>query len=276
MDGSGPGEASLGEAGAGSQESAEAELTQAGSQESAKEAELTQTLEHLREELRKAKDDHNMATGAISSLQRQLEIQDSELRRIRSEKEMLQKQLKEQKDQLQAMSDKFCSLTEEQRKEEIMAMMEEKNHSLQQVVMEQESQLARQNELISELEGTISRLRIEVVTSRRHLREQEQAQKEIQSRAEALEHTELQTRVALERMSSKFERCRNKIIQVAFNMEGTHDRSAELTDEQVLQGMQEEFSLDGKAPLMAKPESTTNFRLWDLSSELVTYNKLNS
>ncbi|NXG06658.1 CCD27 protein, partial [Sakesphorus luctuosus] len=177
-------------------------------------------------------------TGAISSLQRQLEIQDSELHRIRSEKEMLQKQLKEQKDQLQAMSDKFCSLTEEQRKEEIMVMMEEENHSLQQVVMEQESQLAKQNELISELEGTISRLRIEVVTSRHHLREQEQAQKEIQSKAEALQHTELQTRVALERVSSKFERCRNKIIQVAFNMEGSHDRSAELTDEQVLQGMQ--------------------------------------
>ncbi|NXK85483.1 CCD27 protein, partial [Formicarius rufipectus] len=177
-------------------------------------------------------------TGTISSLQRQLEIQEYELRTIRSEKEMLQKQLREQKDQLQAMTDRFCSLTEEQRKEEAMAMIEDENHSLQQVVMEQESQLAKQNELISELEGTIRRLRIEVVTSRRHIQEQEQAQKEIQSKAEALEHKELQTQVALKRISSMFERYRSKIIQAAFNVEGSLHPQVELSDEQVLQEMQ--------------------------------------
>ncbi|NXG18436.1 CCD27 protein, partial [Grallaria varia] len=177
-------------------------------------------------------------TGAISSLQRQLEIQESELRLIRSEKEMLQKQLREQKDQLQAMSNKFCSLTEEQRKEEAIAMIEEENHSLRQVVTEQESQLAKQNELISDLEGTIRRLRIEVVTSHRHIQEQEQAQKEIQSKAEALEHKELQTRVALERIRSKFEKYRSKIIQAAFSVEGSQEPRAELSDEQVLAAMQ--------------------------------------
>ncbi|NXA03049.1 CCD27 protein, partial [Sapayoa aenigma] len=177
-------------------------------------------------------------TGAISSLQRQLEIQQSQLRRIRSEKEMLQRQLREREDQLQAMSDKFCSLTEEQRKEEITAKMEEENRSLQQVVTEQESQLAEQNKLISELQETIARLRAEVGTSRRHILEQTQAQKEIQSQAEALQHTELQTRVALECISSKFERYRSKIIQATFSVEGSQNPSAELTDEEVLEAMQ--------------------------------------
>ncbi|NXM25568.1 CCD27 protein, partial [Oxyruncus cristatus] len=177
-------------------------------------------------------------TGAISSLQRQLEIQESELRRFRYENEMLQKQLREREDELQAMSDKFCSLTEEQRKEEVMVMIQEENHSLRQVVTEQESQLAKQNEQISELEGTIKRLRIDVVTSRRHAQEQKQAQEETKSQVEALQHREVQTKVALERISSKFDRLRSKIIQAAFSVEGQDPPRAELTEEQVLEAMQ--------------------------------------
>ncbi|NXC27585.1 CCD27 protein, partial [Campylorhamphus procurvoides] len=177
-------------------------------------------------------------TGAISSLQRQLEIQEFELRRIRSEKDMLQKQLREQKDVLQALTDQFHRLTEEGRKEEAIAMIEEENNSLRQVVTEQESQLAKQKELISELEETINRLRIDVVTSRRHIQEQEQAQKELQSKAEALKHKELQTRVAMQRLSSKFQRYRNKIIQSAFSLEGSQHPSEELTEEQVLEATQ--------------------------------------
>ncbi|NWI02595.1 CCD27 protein, partial [Tichodroma muraria] len=177
-------------------------------------------------------------TGAISSLQRQMEIQESELRRIRSEKDLLQKQLREREAQLQTVFDKFCSLTEEQRQEEITVMMEEENRNLQQVVTEQESQLAEQNKLISELQGTISQLQAEVVTTRLHLLKHKQAQKEIQSQAEALQHKELQTRVALEHISSKFERYRNKIIQATFSVEGSQDPQTELTDDEVLEAMQ--------------------------------------
>lgn len=45
-------------------------------------------------------------TGAISSLQRQMEIQESELRKIRSEKELLQKQLRLREIKLQAVSNR--------------------------------------------------------------------------------------------------------------------------------------------------------------------------
>ncbi|NXN03255.1 CCD27 protein, partial [Sylvia borin] len=177
-------------------------------------------------------------TGAISSLQRQMEIQESELRRIRSEKELLQKQLREREVQLQAVSDKFCSMTEEQRQEEIVVMMEEENRNLHQVVTEQESQLAEQGKLISELQGIINQLRAEVVNTRLHLLEQKQAQKDIQSQADALQHQALQTRVALEQITSKFERYRNKIIQATFSVEGSQDPVGELTDNEVLEAMQ--------------------------------------
>lgn len=212
--------------------------TDNGSQEPA----LTETMGQLQEELRKAKDDHNMALGAISSLQRQMEIQESEIRSIRSEKDLLLKQLRDREVQIQAVFDKFCSLTEEERQEEITAMMEEENLNLQKVVIEQESQLVEQNKLISELQETISQLRAKAVTTRLQLLKHKQTQKEMQSQVEALQHKELQTRVALELISSKFERYRNKIIQAVFSAEGSRDPAAELTDNEVLEAMQKIIS----------------------------------
>ncbi|NXQ93889.1 CCD27 protein, partial [Sagittarius serpentarius] len=177
-------------------------------------------------------------TGALSSLQRQLEIQESQLRRITSEKEVLQKQLRERENQLQAMSAKFCSLREGQKHEEMMVTMEKENCSLRQVVTEQESKLAEQNKLISELQGTVSQLQAEVLTSRYHIHKQQRAQEAIQSQAETLQHRELQTRVALECVTSRFERYRSKIIQATFSTAGSKPPQAEVTDEEVLEAMQ--------------------------------------
>ncbi|NXT18701.1 CCD27 protein, partial [Syrrhaptes paradoxus] len=177
-------------------------------------------------------------TGAISSLQRQLEIQESQLRRIKSENEMLQKQLRERENQLGAMSAKFCSLREERKHEDMMATIEKENCSLRQVVTEQESKLTEQNKLIRELQETVSQLQAEVLSSRYHIHKQQRAQEEIQSQAETLQHRELQTRVALECISSRFERYRSKIIQATFSTLGSKPPQAELTDEEVLEAMQ--------------------------------------
>ncbi|KFP58369.1 Coiled-coil domain-containing protein 27, partial [Cariama cristata] len=176
-------------------------------------------------------------TGTISSLQRQLEIQESQLRRTKSEKEMLQKKLIERENQLQAMSTKFCSLRE-QKHEELMVTIEKENCSLRQVVTEQESKLAEQNKLISELQGTVSQLQAEVLTSRCHIHKQQRAQEAIQRQAETLQHRELQTRVALECITSRFERYRSKIIQATFSTAGSKTPQAEVTDEEVLEAMQ--------------------------------------
>ncbi|KFP71105.1 Coiled-coil domain-containing protein 27, partial [Acanthisitta chloris] len=177
-------------------------------------------------------------SGAISSLQRELERQECHLRRTRSEKAELQKKLTVQQEQLQAMTDKFHSLREEHKHEEVLAMMEEENRSLRQVVGEQESKLAEQNKLISELEETVTQLRAEGLSSCCQVQELKRAQKEIQSQAEALQHSELQARVALESTSSKFERFRSKILQAVFSIEGSQAPSAELTDEELLDAMQ--------------------------------------
>ncbi|XP_030364029.1 coiled-coil domain-containing protein 27 isoform X2 [Strigops habroptila] len=170
------------------------------------------TEQELREELRRAKDDYNIATGTISSLQRQLEIKESQLRRTRSETEMLQKQLRKQENQLQDMSDK--------------------------VIMEQESKLAAQNKLISELQETVSQLQREARTNRYHIRKQQRQQEAAQREVKTLQQRELQTRVALELIISKFEKYRNKIIQATFSTAGIKPPHAETTDEEVLEAMQ--------------------------------------
>ncbi|NWU93817.1 CCD27 protein, partial [Upupa epops] len=176
--------------------------------------------------------------GTISSLQRQLEIQESQLRRVKSEKETLQKQLREREHQLQAMSAKFCSLTEEGEHGGLMAAIEKENCSLQQIVIEQESSLAEQKQQISELQGTLSQLQAELLASRHHSQKQQRAQAEMESRAEMLQHRELQARVALKALTIRFERYRNQLIQAAFSPAGSQAPQAELTDEEVLKAMQ--------------------------------------
>ncbi|KAM8990227.1 coiled-coil domain-containing protein 27 [Ara ararauna] len=195
------------------------------------------TEQELREELQRARDDYNIATGTISSLQRQLEIKESQLQRARSETEMLQKQLRKQESQLQDMSNQFCSLRE-QKCEETMVTIAEENCSLRQVITEQESKLAVQNKLISELQETISQLQTEACTNRYHIRKQQQQQEAAQREVKTLQQRELQTRVALELVTSKFEKYRNKIIQATFSTAGIKPPQAETTDEEVLEAMQ--------------------------------------
>uniref|UniRef100_A0A8C3K5W3 Coiled-coil domain-containing protein 27 n=1 Tax=Calidris pygmaea TaxID=425635 RepID=A0A8C3K5W3_9CHAR len=173
--------------------------------------------------------------GAISSLQRQLEFQESQLRRIKSEKEMLQKKLREQENQLQAMATK---VPPRERGGHPCSELNGWISGSPQVVTEQESKLAEQNQLLSKLQETISQLRAEALSSRRRIREQQQAQEEIQSQVQTLQHRELQTRVALECITSRFERYRSKIIQATFSMAGSKPPQAEVTDEEVLEAMQ--------------------------------------
>jgi hypothetical protein len=54
-----------------------------------------------------------LMAGAITSLQRQVDFQESQQRKVNTENEMLQKELRERKQQIQAMSDKvaMCSVT---------------------------------------------------------------------------------------------------------------------------------------------------------------------
>ncbi|CAM4685030.1 unnamed protein product [Caretta caretta] len=200
--------------------------------------EFQQMNQELCKELEKAKMDYDMATGTITSLQRQLAFQESQLRRTESEKEMLQKELRERGNQLQAMSAKFSSLREERKCEEMMGIIERENYKLRQDIVEQESKLDEKNKLIDDLQSKINQLQAEVMVAQHHVQKQLCDQSEMQSQVEALKHTEQQAKVALECINARFERFRSKIIQATYSTAGSKSPQAEISDEEALEAMQ--------------------------------------
>ncbi|XP_067328881.1 coiled-coil domain-containing protein 27 [Anolis sagrei] len=192
----------------------------------------------LYEELQKAKDDYEVATGAISSLQRQLSFEGSQLRRAHAEQEMLQKELRERGVQLEAMSHKFCNLREERKHEEMMGSIERENNKLQRDIANLESNLADKSQLIDSLQSSVNQLQAELFVNHHHIGTQQTQQNELQRQLEVLQRVEQQTRVTLESISARFERFRSKIIQATYSTPGTKSPQAEITDDEVLEALQ--------------------------------------
>ncbi|CAN0569939.1 unnamed protein product [Rangifer tarandus platyrhynchus] len=181
---------------------------------------------------------YSLATGAIKSLQRQVEFQESQLLKINTENEMLQKELRERKKQLQAMSDKFSNLREDKKYQETMGLIENNNLLLRQQVSELESELAKREKTISELEAKVNQLQNQVNQSQNHLQRRKQLQEEMQNKNEMIQHAEQQAREALEYAQARLERLRNKIIQATFNTIGIKNLATEISDNDILEGLQ--------------------------------------
>ncbi|ELK10597.1 Coiled-coil domain-containing protein 27 [Pteropus alecto] len=70
--------------------------------------EYEQVIQDFQAELESTRTRYSLATGAILSLQRQVDFQESQLQKVNTENELLQKELRERKQQLQAMTDKVA------------------------------------------------------------------------------------------------------------------------------------------------------------------------
>ncbi|XP_072833779.2 coiled-coil domain-containing protein 27 isoform X2 [Pogona vitticeps] len=192
----------------------------------------------LYKELEKVKNDYDIATGAICSLQRQLSFEGSRLRRAHSEQALLQKELRERGDQLEAMSNKFCNLREERKHEEMMGSIERENYKLRQDVVELEGKLAEKSQLVDQTQSNVNRLQAELAVNQHHIGKQLSRQNELQRQLEVLQRAEQQTRVMLESISARFERFRSKIIQATYSTPGSKSPQAEISDEEVLEALQ--------------------------------------
>ncbi|XP_032459017.1 coiled-coil domain-containing protein 27 [Phocoena sinus] len=181
---------------------------------------------------------HSLATGAIMSLQRQVEIQESQLQSFKTENEALQKELRERKQQLQAMSDKFSNLREDKKHEEMMGQIEKDNLLLRQQVSELEKELVKRERTISELEAKVSQLQAQVNQSQDHLQRRKQLQEEMQNKNEMIQRAEQQALVALESAQSRLERLRNKIIQATFDTIEFKSLATEISDNDILEALQ--------------------------------------
>eukprot|EP00074_Homo_sapiens_P078488 XP_011539082.1 coiled-coil domain-containing protein 27 isoform X4 [Homo sapiens] len=182
---------------------------------------------------------YSLATGVIASLQQQVDFQETQLRKINTENETLQKELRERRQQLQAMTDKFSNLREDKKHQEMMGLIEKDNQLLRQQVSELERKLTKRDCVISELDTKVSQLQEQVELDQNHLQRWKQLQEDLQSKKEMIQQAEQHTRVALESSQSRLERLRNKIIQATFSISGTKSLANEISDNDILEALQQ-------------------------------------
>uniref|UniRef100_A0A8C5V006 Coiled-coil domain containing 27 n=1 Tax=Microcebus murinus TaxID=30608 RepID=A0A8C5V006_MICMU len=200
--------------------------------------EYEQVILEFQFELEVIRTRYSLATGTIASLQRQVDIQESQLRRMGTENQTLQKELRERKHQLQAMTEKFSNLREDKKHQEMMGSIEKDNFLLRQRLSELEDMLSKRDQVISELDAKTSELQAQVEQDQNHLQRWRQLQEELQSKKEAIGQAEQQARVALESAQSRLERLRNKIIQATYSSPGVKASNNEISDNDILEALQ--------------------------------------
>ncbi|XP_031235518.1 coiled-coil domain-containing protein 27 isoform X2 [Mastomys coucha] len=200
--------------------------------------EYERMLVDFQSELEFTRSRYSMATGAITSLQRQTDFQESQLRKVTTENELLEKELRERKRQIQDMTDKFSSLREEKKHQEVMGLIEKENLILRQKVADLKTELANSEQTIEELNTQTKELQDQVNTDKDHLRRWKGLHDDLQMRNEMIQQAEQQTRVVLETTQARLEKLRNKIIQAVYSVSGTKNLSMELSDTYILESLQ--------------------------------------
>ncbi|XP_003514148.1 coiled-coil domain-containing protein 27 [Cricetulus griseus] len=200
--------------------------------------EYERMLMDLQSELELTRAKYSLATGAITSLQRQTNFQESQLRKVTTENERLEKELRERKQQIQTMTNKFSNLREEKKQQGIMGLIEKENLALRQQVSDLETELLKRDQTITELHTKTSELQAHVDLNEDHLRRWKNLHDDLQRRNETIQQAEQQTRVVLESCQARLERLRNKIIQAVFSASGTKNLSTELSDSYILESLQ--------------------------------------
>ncbi|XP_053307353.1 coiled-coil domain-containing protein 27 isoform X2 [Spea bombifrons] len=195
-------------------------------------------MKKLQEELDSLQKDNELSKGTVVSLQRMISLHESRLRKTESEKEVLQKELRDRGIQIQAMSAKFSSLREERKREEILAAVEKENFTLRELVSELKSELAKRNDVVGDFKNEVQRLQRESADYQTQLTKCKGERKEFQGRAEDLTLSVQHMKVALECIQSRFERFRSKIVQATYSAPGVKHPLAEITDTEVLEAMQ--------------------------------------
>uniref|UniRef100_A0A8C9QRY3 Coiled-coil domain containing 27 n=1 Tax=Spermophilus dauricus TaxID=99837 RepID=A0A8C9QRY3_SPEDA len=163
------------------------------------------------------------------TLQGQVEFQESQLRKINTENELLRKELRERKQQLQAMSDKFSSLREEKKHQEMMGLIQKDNLVLRERVSELETELTKRDLAITELSTKVGELQTQTDLDQDH----RQRWKQLHAQSIFLGQ-----RVMVSSLWWQLERLRSKIIQATFNVSGIKSLATEISDNHILEALQ--------------------------------------
>ncbi|XP_029434909.1 coiled-coil domain-containing protein 27 [Rhinatrema bivittatum] len=199
---------------------------------------LQKENQELQDEMEKNRNDYGICSGTITSLQRQLFILESKLRKAEAEKEGMAKELKDRAIQLHAMSVKFSNLHDERKHQELLAQIEEENYLLRQQVSMLKSELAERDRQLEESKAEIQRQERQAEDKQLQLKRCLRERKEAENQVETLQHLEHKTKVALEYIQSRFERFRSKLVQTTYSSPGTKSPTYEVNDGDILDAMQ--------------------------------------
>uniref|UniRef100_A0A8C4N100 Coiled-coil domain containing 27 n=1 Tax=Equus asinus TaxID=9793 RepID=A0A8C4N100_EQUAS len=203
--------------------------------------EYEQVIQEFQFELEITKTRYSLAIGVITSLQRQVDFQESQLQKINTENEMLEKELRERNPPLLSAF-QFSNLREDKKHTEMMGLIEKDNHLLRQKVLELESELTKREQTISECDAKVSQLQAQVDLNQKHLQRWKQLQEEMQNKNEMVQQAEQRALMALEIAHSRLERLRNKIIQATFSTSGIKSLATEISDNDILEVLQKIIS----------------------------------
>ncbi|XP_030041515.1 coiled-coil domain-containing protein 27 [Microcaecilia unicolor] len=199
---------------------------------------LQKQNQELKAELETVRNDYGISTGTVTSLQRQLFLLEAKLRKTESEKQKLEKELKDRRIQLQAMSTKFSNLHDKRKHQELLAQIEEENCNLRQHISELQLQLEERDNRIRDSKVEIQKQEREAEQKLNQLKQCLLDRREVEGKVETLQHLEHKTKVSLEHMQARFERFRNKIVQSTYSSPGTKSPTTEVNDGDILDTMQ--------------------------------------
>ncbi|XP_063799637.1 coiled-coil domain-containing protein 27 [Pseudophryne corroboree] len=195
-------------------------------------------IHRLQDNIEMIKKDYEMSKGVISSLQKLVSSSEYKLKKSECEKQVLQRELMERALQIQAMSNKFSSMREERKHEELMVTMERENYNLRELLSELKSEVTRRNNMIADFKNEIHRLQKEMTDYQTHKRMYEGDKNQLERQMQDLAASEQHAKVSLEIVQSKFERFRSKIIQAAYTAPGFKGPQVEISDTEILDTMQ--------------------------------------
>ncbi|XP_072334485.1 forkhead-associated domain-containing protein 1-like isoform X2 [Scyliorhinus torazame] len=193
-------------------------------------------------EIEKLKEDNNIITGLVTSLQRKITVKDQQLLRVNAEGEKLRQDLRDKDGQLAAMSAKFSRMRES-------GVHQEELVSKQKELVTYRHNAKQLESRIKELESEVKQLRSQQAVMKTSISEEKRAQEQVQDELERtrlllqeMGRRERLVRVDLEQAQAKLERFRSRIMQTTYSAPGVQSPKEALSDEQVIEQMKQIIS----------------------------------
>ncbi|XP_035238442.1 forkhead-associated domain-containing protein 1 [Anguilla anguilla] len=196
-------------------------------------------ISSLRNQVEKLKNDNNMSSGLVTSLQRDLSSREKQSQKLAAEVDRLRQDIRHKDAQLGSLSVKFSRVRENQSHQEELraqdneaASLRKRVEKLEQTLTERRTELQR---LASDRDSLKSKLEAEQQRWASVQAEADSGRQQLQDSRQR----EQRSRVELERVQARLERLRSKIIQTAYSAPEVSTPQDAVSDQQVIEQVTE-------------------------------------